>query len=33
VTPGCCARTAHADAKMIAIPKIGFFIPIVLRLS
>jgi len=29
----CCAKTAQADPKMIAIPKIGFFIPIVLRLS
>jgi hypothetical protein len=33
VTLACCAPTAHADAKMIVIPKIGFFIPIVLHLS
>jgi hypothetical protein len=29
----CCAQTALAAAKMIAIPKIGLFIPIFLRLS
>jgi len=29
----CWALAAQADAKMNAIPKIGFFIPIVLRLS
>ena len=29
----CCALLPQADAKMIAIPKIGFFILIFLRLS
>src|SRR5258707_3834491 len=29
----CCAQTALAATKMIAIPKIGLFIPIFLRLS